>query len=95
MRVPIKGYRYVRVTKRLLHVGGMRATSKQECDVGVPEIVETNVRQGSTLQERLEVPAGDGLVVVRRACAGGEYKPVISPLNTGPVNLLAGACGGS
>lgn len=54
----------------------------------MPEIVEANVRQARTLEEWLEVPAGDGLVIVRCALSGGEYKPAIRPVSARPKLFL-------
>ncbi len=88
MRVPVQGELYALVSKEILNVLRVDATSQQQSRAGVPEIVERYVGQANTLKDRLEMLAGDVPGVEGRAVAGREHKAVISLSSASPKPLF-------
>ncbi len=54
MRVGVQGHGYGSVPQKLLNELWVGALRKQQGSAGVPEVVEADVRQPGTLEQRLE-----------------------------------------
>jgi hypothetical protein len=59
----------------MLDVLRVRATSKQDRQAGMPEIVPAYVGQSRALEQGLEVAVHDVLRIDRRADSGAENEP--------------------
>jgi hypothetical protein len=82
--VPIEGELDRGVSGEMLDVLRVRATSKQDRQAGMPEIVPVYIGQTGSLQERLEVAVDNVLGVEGSALARGEHKPVVLPFCARP-----------
>jgi hypothetical protein len=75
MREAVEGQLYAGVPGEVLNVLRVGATSEQDREAGVPQIVPTDRGETSVLEERLEVPVNYVLGVEGSTFPGGEHEP--------------------
>jgi hypothetical protein len=77
VRVGVKGHTYGSVPQQLLHHLGVYAAPEQGRGAGVPEVVETDLREPGLLEEWLEGAIHKVLRVDERTNIGDEDQAAI------------------